>query len=102
MKYYFMFEDAESCFTKQAVYEYMRENGLTKMQVFTANQKLASGFFFCKEFQEVGEAREGCGKNCTLYKARNGKSGRCIHSGYCYEPGEPIVFKLPNKLLEEK
>ena len=39
----------------------------------------------------------GCGNDCNSYKARNGKSGRCINSGYCYERGEEVTLKLKTK-----
>lgn len=29
---------------------------------------------------------EGCGKECSYYKPRNGKNGRCRFSRNCYEP----------------
>ncbi len=61
-----------------------KSDNLTEIEVIKAKRDTGQGYFFCKHFGSVGEVGQGCGKSCEAYKPRNGKSGRCIHSGYCY------------------
>ena len=52
------------------------------------------GTFYCDEYGEVGLICDSeCGSGCKKYSPRNGRSGRCIHSKHCYEPGSR-VFEL--------
>jgi len=44
-----------------------------------------TSYFFCKEFQMVGETNDTCGRTCGKYEPKNGKNGVCRHYGYCYE-----------------
>lgn len=68
---------------------------LTEMQVMKN-----SGFFWCKEFQSIGDVSEkSCGKMCELYRPRNGKNGRCKSSKSPYEPadnGNTVTLTNPN------
>ena len=48
-------------------------------------------FFFCKSVSEAGE-KGNCGKFCSDYEPRNGKSGICRHYGKVYEPGKLVRF----------
>lgn len=83
-KLYFK-NDSECCYPLQYHYDYMKENGISEMVVFEAKRETGTGYFFCQEFLEVGEVGESCGKSCEQYAPRNGKNGRCKHSGYVYE-----------------
>jgi hypothetical protein len=68
----------------------MKDNGLAELKLFEAERELNSGFFFCKEFHEVGEVGESCGKLCEKYAPLNGKNGRCKHSGFVYEQTDRV------------
>ena len=93
-KYYFE-HNAEYCYSKERHLEQMKENGEHTREVFEAKRETGQDYFFCKEFGEVGMVGESCGKQCSEYKPRNGKNGRCVHSGYCYEQTEKrIILKL--------
>jgi hypothetical protein len=92
-KYYFQ-QDGEQAYDLQYHLDYMKKHDLKEMVVFEAKTLLinhfirvtGTEFFFCHEFQEVGEKhQDSCGIVCGGYKPRNGKNGRCIHSGYTYE-----------------
>lgn len=93
--YYFKKND-ENCYTKEYHLDFMRDNGLRKMEVFEAKAETGTGYFFCKEFQETGESyQETCGKICGKYSPRNGKNGRCRHSGFVYEKTDKsIILKV--------
>lgn len=95
MKYYFETKDSEMCYSKEYFQNLMEERELTEITVFGAKIETGSGFFFCKEFYAVGEVNGTCGKFCSKYNPRNGKSGRCKHSGYFYDnTGEKVILKL--------
>ena len=65
------------------------------MEVFEAKREVGSDYFFCTELDEVGEVGQGCGKFCYHYKPRNGKNGRCKHSGSVFEQTEKTkILKL--------
>ena len=86
MKYYFSdMPDDLRCYTLAYHLNYMRENEIPEMMVHEAKIEFGTGYFFCREFQDVGEVGENCGKQCEKYQPRNYKSGRCKHSGNCYE-----------------
>lgn len=85
-KLYFPKGDEGSCYQLEYWREYMKENNLSEIELFEAKRETGSGYFFCKEFLEIGEVSEGgCGKTCEKYKPNNGKNGRCKHYGYTYE-----------------
>ena len=86
----------ERCYPKKTILEEMKESGIKEMIVFEAKREIIPGYFFCKEYQEVEEIGESCGKICNSYIPNNGKNGRCKHYGWFYEAtGEPI--KLTTK-----
>ena len=88
-KKYFQ-KDDESCYSLQYHIDYMKENNITELEVFEAKAEFGTGYFYCKEFFDVGEVGEGCGKECKSYSPMNGKTGRCRHSGYVYEQTDKI------------
>lgn len=95
--YYFQEHD-ERCYPKQYHLDYMQENRIKEMTVFEAKRETGTGMFYCKEYDEVGEVGEDCGKMCPHYKPLNGKSGRCKHSGFLYEQTEKsITLKIDLK-----
>jgi hypothetical protein len=89
-KFYFQ-KDDDSCYTLQFHLEYMRENYIEEMEVFEAKREYVEGYFFCKKLSEVSKS-DNCGRYCDNYKPLNGKSGRCIHYGYLYEPIEKSII----------
>jgi len=91
MKLYFD-KDGESCYPLEHYLEVMKEFDLKEMELFEAKREIGSEYFFCKEYQEVGETRESCGKSCEGYKPNNGKSGRCKHYGYVYEATDTKII----------
>jgi len=92
MKYYFQ-KDDNRCYPLKRHLNNMKENDIEEMVVFEAVRQTGSDYFYCKFFKEVGEVGEGCGKECEEYKPRNGKSGRCLHSGSIYEYGKQKILK---------
>ena len=85
-RYYFADWDDLGCHTLDTHLDHMEKYGVSKMDVYEAKAEFGSGYFFCQEYGVVGE-QDGmtCGKICDKYKPRNGKNGRCVHNGYCYE-----------------
>lgn len=98
-KLYFENESSDLCFPKKYFQELMEENGLSQIEVFEAEPFKIDYFFWCKEFQELGEISSSflfdrCGRECKSYSPRNGKSGCCKHySKIMYEPGEKVILK---------
>lgn len=76
--------DDTGCYELKSIIDMAKNEGLTQIEVVEAERDTGTGYFFCTHFQEVGEVGQGCGKMCEAYKPRNGKNGRCLHSGYCY------------------
>lgn len=96
MKYYFAPEiDDERCYTLECIKDLMLFHEIEETEIIQAERMTGEGFYWCKYFGEVGESGDGCGKQCKEYSPRNGKNGRCRHSGYCYEPtGEKRTIKI--------
>ena len=90
MKYYFSDIDEERCYSLKHQKEMMEEDNILEMDIFEAKIDYSGGYFYCREFGEVGEVGESCGKFCDKYSPRNGKNGRCRHSTNCYIPTDKI------------
>ena len=58
-------------------------------------------YFWCSHWgaSYLKEDRFTCGKICSEYAPRNGKSGRCRHNKNCYEITDKY-FKLKNGRLK--
>lgn len=95
MKRYFTNKHDEFCFTKAQIIAQMKLDEIAEKEVFDAKIAKNTGYFFCKQYSEVGEVGQGCGKECTFYVPRNGKNGRCKHSGHVYEnTGVKVKIKV--------
>lgn len=98
MKYYFENIDSEGCYPIDYFREQLEERQLPEMKLHVAVMVRGEDFFWCDEFNEVGESGESCGKQCDCYSPRNGKNGRCRHHKNCYEPSDEIItIKLKSK-----
>jgi hypothetical protein len=101
-KYYFQKHD-ENCYTLDYHKEYMKENGIDTMEVYEAKQETGTGYFYCTESQESYETKDfwgvsNCGKECTTYKPRNGKNGRCKNHQNTYEQTDKVkILTIKNK-----
>ena len=87
----FFRDDDEFCHTLGVHIKHMEENGIKEMDVFEAKVEYGTGFFFCKEFYQVGESGEGCGKFCDKYIPNNGKNGKCKHHRNVYEQTDKVL-----------
>ncbi len=83
-KHYFQNND-ENCYTLDYHKEYMKDNDIKEMVVYEAKIERGTGYFYCREFMEIGEVGNSCGKVCDKYAPMNGKSGKCNHFGNVYE-----------------
>jgi len=106
-KYYFPDnEDENICYTIKGHRKQMIENGETERKVFAAKVSSDKDYFFCHEFGEIGEKApmgDGCGKFCSMYKPRNGKSGCCKYFRNLYEStGIPKIIKQKYVLQHTK
>lgn len=100
-KYYFMNVDDEHCHTKKDILDMMKWDEVETKEVFEAVRETGTDYFYCKEHGEVGDISEGdCGRSCSDYAPRNGKSGCCKHRGYCYTPGNKVTFTISNPLTK--
>jgi len=94
MKKYFSDID-ECCYPLSHYKEYMAENNIKELKLFEAKMEVGNEYFYCREFFEIGQVGESCGKVCDEYAPRNGKNGRCIHSANIYEQTEIVkILKL--------
>jgi hypothetical protein len=93
-KFYFYDKDDEFCHNLSDIKDRIFDDELTEKKVFEAKRETGNATFFCKKQQFVGESGQHCGKECEYYKPRNGKNGRCIHSGYCYYPDKEVLIKI--------
>lgn len=97
-KKYFLNEDKEVAYQLGYWKDYMADNELKEVVLLEAKRETGTGYFYCKEFGEIGNVNEGCGKQCEKYKPNNGKNGRCAHYGYCYEPtSKKLILKQKDK-----
>lgn len=93
-KYFFLTKDAQSCYTKDWIVDQIRAQGFDELKVFTAQRETNVPYFFCSYFGETGEVGEGCGKECSAYDPRNGKSGICKHYRNCYTPDKEVLISI--------
>ena len=85
-KLYFSKLDDERCYQLCDIINDANNSGLDEIEVTEAKRVTGESYFHCTVYQEIGEVGQDCGKQCSQYKPRNGKNGRCRYSGYCYEP----------------
>ena len=84
----------EYCYEKKVIQEMLKAEGIEQAECFKAKPIIGQGLFWCDFHAEPGTVEDSdCGNTCFEYKPRNGKNGRCVYSGYCYEPGEKIKIK---------
>ena len=84
-KLYFHELDDECCYHLDSILDYMKENEISELKIFEAKRETGSDYFYCKYYDCAAEKNGECGKMCDGYQPRNGKSGICRHTGYCYE-----------------
>jgi hypothetical protein len=94
-KVYFENEDANTAHSESYFQEQMKEKGISQITVLEAIRIPYSkaDHVWCTELEDCSEKSE-CNKNCTLYKPRNGKNGRCEFRGQLCEYGEEVILKL--------
>lgn len=91
-KYYFKDND-DLCYTLEYHKEWMKGTNVKKLKLFEAERVTGEGYFYCSYYNEPGITGDSdCGKTCEGYKPRNGKNGRCKHSGHCYEPTDKYII----------
>lgn len=95
-------QDPETCHTLDGWINQMKCEGIDQIKLIEAKPFYGSGYFYCQELGQVGEVVDsGCGKFCELYKPRNGKNGRCIHSHHLYTHGErTFTLTCEGQILE--
>ena len=97
MKGYFFCDmiDDFACFNYNRIVEFCKEHRINQITVFQAKRVTGEGTFYCDFYDTCGYSKDSdCGKMCDGYKPLNGKSGRCSHSKYCYEKGEPKKINI--------
>lgn len=102
---YFSKLNEELALSKSDIIDLMKESGLSEMDVFLPKRVEDADVFFCRAVNQVGIKGNGydeCGKWCVDYKPKNGKSGCCMHYGFCYEPGEPFLLRIDGKITPIK
>ncbi len=96
-RYYFTDELEGNCYTLDYFKEQLNEDN-NEITLFEAEMETGESYFYCSLFGEIGEVGEGCGRQCSKYKPRNGKNGRCRHSNNAYyTTGKSITIKFNPK-----
>jgi hypothetical protein len=98
MKLYFSSSNDDLAWTKEAILSEMKEYNIQELTVFEAVKDKSKDYFYCKEFQEIGESNNCCGKICSKYLPRNKKSGCCVHRGFTYEEGQAFILNINGKI----
>ena len=95
-KLYFMGDDDEYCHPISWIKNECE--GVTSIEVYEAVPIKVDNIFFCKFYKTLGEKGDDfdkCGKECSAYSPRNGKSGCCkYYSNRFYEYGNKITLEL--------
>ena len=90
---YFRTSDSEICYPLKYHMEQAKIYGLSEIELFEAIPDNTPGYFFCREFGQIGEDGS-CGIQCDRYSPRNGRSGMCRHrSNQMYEHGRLVKFE---------
>lgn len=84
-------QEDEGCYRLSFHIETLKEEELPEMKLYEAVKDNSTGYFFCKFFDECGEKGE-CGKQCSEYSPKNGKSGVCKHYGNVYDSGQEYLL----------
>lgn len=89
-KYYFINEDAESCYPLSFHIELAKHENLETIELIEAIPDFDNpDFIWCSFVGEAGEKTE-CNKTCDEYIPVKGKG--CKHKGKLYEYGEKVKF----------
>ena len=99
MKYYFCHDYDESirCYPLAFLQTYVNENEIPELRIVEAEIEIGTSYFYCKEYGEIGETGENCGKVCDKYAPRNGKNGRCKSHSNCYIPTDKVIILKPKE-----
>ena len=81
--------------------DYMQDEHLPELKLELQKLDKGSGYFYCRARGEVGDSSyDSCGKQCSEYKPRNGRSGCCKHHRGVYEGTGvfKIIYNTPLKV----
>ncbi len=94
-KFYFVdiFNDT-FCYTKEYIIDMMNIEDIIEVKAYEAIKVFNNDYFWCKEFGDLGEKGQSCGKICRSYNPKNGKSGCCKYFGNLYSKGKEIIIKI--------
>lgn len=96
-QYYFKDVDSEICYPKEKFLADMKADGEVEITVLEAvPYRESGGVFWCKDQCFCGDdSSETCGKHCSSYVPRNGKSGCCkSHTTILYAHGDEVMLKI--------
>jgi hypothetical protein len=95
MKYYFRNAESEHCYQLEKHLADAADEGLEEVQLHEAVPEKVAGMFYCRALEECTENNGYCGRQCTDYTPKNGKTGMCIHKqNHFYIPDKIITFKV--------
>ena len=95
--FFFSEMDDEKCYKISEHLKYMVEHCIQKMEVYKAVKVKNEDYIFCKEYDTISERGE-CGRYCSGYIPKNGKSGACKNLGGLYEPGKKYELEIKQHL----
>lgn len=84
----------EHSYTLERIKKKMIDFGLNEVLAYKAVREYRSDYFWCKEFSEIGEKGQHCGKECGSYSPKNGKNGCCKYVGHLYVKGEEVRISI--------
>ena len=94
-KLYFENRFSTACYSEAFYQNVMIRRCIDEMSLYEAVPEKIEGIFYCRSAQLIIENdSEFCGRDCSIYSPRNGKSGCCRHySKTIYTFGEKIILK---------
>lgn len=93
-KYFVDIFNDSFCYMKDCIIDMMKYKGIKEVKAYEAMKETDNDFFWCKEFGDVGEKGQSCGKNCPSYTPKNGKSGCCKYVGNLYSKGKELTISV--------
>ena len=102
-----LFMDSERVFSKEAIVNALKKENMSNVHVFLAITYNKSDMFYCKKNREYYDKYDdfiSCGKTCSSYIPRNGKSGCCKYrkNAYTYIEGTEYILNVDGILEEIK
>lgn len=98
--------DCEKVYLKKTIRKAMKDEKVDKIEVERARPSFRDECFYCSLNGECytnldDYGNRNCGKSCSKYNPKNGKSGCCKHKSPCYSSCGEIYMMHSNGKMEK-